>query len=244
VIQLSNYTTELRYVIASGIDIGLKDYPLYTFKNVHLDVADYRKQLNDKIIEHYNFREIGLETPQLFKTFLNRKMNEIMPYYNQMLASTDILFNPLWNVEMHNTYTHTIADNGKTTSTGTGTETGTFDGDEETTNGNETTNVDSDTPQSSITNDDIKLNVYASKTQHLKDDTTNKVITTNQTGNNTTNDNEINNLNNRTDTYTSLEEGSSAGLPYSNAIKQWREIIINIDMLIIEELEPLFMQLW
>ena len=55
---------------------------------------------------------------------------------------------------------------------------------------------------------------------------------------------DINTKRENKETYTRKTEGSSAGLPFSNAIAQWREIMINIDMMIIEELEPLFIQLW
>ena len=55
----------------------------------------HRKELNDKIIEHYYFREIGAETPDRFNFYLRRKMREIMPYYNQLYISEMIKFDPL-----------------------------------------------------------------------------------------------------------------------------------------------------
>lgn len=86
---MSKYTTELRYALESGYDIGLKTYPIFE--------EAYRNVLNDKIKEHFYFREIGFETIALFKRFLNRKMNEIMPLYNQFYLSQKLITEPLSN---------------------------------------------------------------------------------------------------------------------------------------------------
>lgn len=84
---MSNYTVLLCDLINSGFDIGLKDYPIFD--------ETYRATLNKKIIDHYYTREIGAETPALFKLWLNRKMNEIMPYYNKVYQTELIEFDPL-----------------------------------------------------------------------------------------------------------------------------------------------------
>ena len=53
-----------------GFDIGLKDYEIF-------DEA-YREKLNNAIIEHYRFRNIGFIIPGMFKNRLNQRMNLIM----------------------------------------------------------------------------------------------------------------------------------------------------------------------
>ena len=88
---MSKYTTELRYLIENDFDIGLKNYPIFD--------ENYRELLNQKIINHYYFREIGMETAELFKRYLNTTMNEIMPYYNQLYKSELLDFNPFYNVD-------------------------------------------------------------------------------------------------------------------------------------------------
>lgn len=45
---------------------------------------DYRSVLNCKICTHYLYREIGFDTPARFIFELSNKLNEIMPYYNQL----------------------------------------------------------------------------------------------------------------------------------------------------------------
>ena len=88
---MSKYTTELRYLIESNFDLGLDEYPIFD--------ESYRQLLNDKIINHYYFREIGMETAELFKRYLNQTMREIMPYYNQLYKSELLEFNPFYNVD-------------------------------------------------------------------------------------------------------------------------------------------------
>lgn len=85
------YTPTVDNLLRNKFDLGLKDYPIFD--------ENYRETLNNKIIDHYRFREIGLETPMLFKLYLNRKMNEIMPYYNQLYASELLEFDPITNFE-------------------------------------------------------------------------------------------------------------------------------------------------
>lgn len=181
---MSKYTTELRYLVESNFDLGLKDYPIF-------DEA-YRETLNQKIIRHYYFREIGMETAELFKMYLNMTMNEIMPYYNQLYKSELIKFNPLYNVDKFETadtdfngsqdFTGNVKANGKTETTGTGTSTtttdttGTSDGNNSGENSSTTTTntktVDSDTPQGLLSIGNIEGEVYASKAQFAHGTTT------------------------------------------------------------------------
>lgn len=84
---MAKYTIEIRSLIERGFHFALDDYPI--FDECH------RKELNEKIIEHYYFREIGAETPDRFNFYLRRKMREIMPYYNQLYISEMIKFDPL-----------------------------------------------------------------------------------------------------------------------------------------------------
>lgn len=88
---MSKYSTELRYIINSGYDLGLKEYEVFS--------EEYREKLNKKIIDHYYFHEIGFETVSRFKHYLNSSMNEIMPYYNKLLQSELIEINPLLSFE-------------------------------------------------------------------------------------------------------------------------------------------------
>ena len=59
----------------------------------------HRLELCFKIIKHYYTREIAAETFGLWKLWINERMNEIMPYYNQLYESADVKYNPLYNVD-------------------------------------------------------------------------------------------------------------------------------------------------
>ena len=84
---MAKYTTELRTLIKNGFDIGLNDYPIFD--------EDYRPILNKKIVDHYYFSEIGFETAAMFKHYLNATMREIMPVYNKMYLSDNLITDPL-----------------------------------------------------------------------------------------------------------------------------------------------------
>jgi hypothetical protein len=76
-----------------GEKIGLKSYPLFD--------ELYRPVLNGKIIDRYFNREIGSETIGDWRLILRRKMNEIMPIYNQLYESTLIPYSALDTMDIH-----------------------------------------------------------------------------------------------------------------------------------------------
>lgn len=109
---MSNYTTEVRFICET--EAGLSESVGY---NSIADVLDksamkvfsfnfpifdenYRKPLCIKILRHYYTREIGEETCGLWKLRLEARMNEIMPYYNQLYESELLKFNPLHDTDI------------------------------------------------------------------------------------------------------------------------------------------------
>ena len=109
---MSKYTTEVRFICeeAAGLTssvgyLGVNDVintalpKVFNFDFPIFDEA-YRPILEKKILKHYYTREIGLETVGLWKLFLDTKLNEIMPYYNQLYKSELITFNPMYDVDL------------------------------------------------------------------------------------------------------------------------------------------------
>lgn len=112
---MSNFTTQVRYLCESfggeahgvrEIDNQIKranrtifdfDYPIFD--------NNYKEELELKIIRHYYMREIGAETFGLWQLYLCDKMNEIMPYYNQLYTSTLLKLEPLINLSTANVET-------------------------------------------------------------------------------------------------------------------------------------------
>lgn len=189
---MSKYTTELRYIIENNFDIGLKNYPIFD--------ENYRVLLNQKIINHYYFREIGMETAELFKRYLNTTMNEIMPYYNQLYKSELLEFNPFYNVDKNivadknnnsvsdfignttdkkqqnadteNTQTNNGKQQTTTAATSVGESVGNSKGSGKTTN--KSKRVSSDTPQGFLSINSIDRETYASAAEMANGETVNE----------------------------------------------------------------------
>lgn len=109
---MSKYTVELRELINQGTDLGLKNYPIWS--------EEHREVLNQKIINHYKYREIAFETPGRFIDELNIKMDEIMPYYIELYNTTMYEYNPLHNVDYTEEYTINRDTTGNVTNTSEG----------------------------------------------------------------------------------------------------------------------------
>lgn len=90
---MSKYTISIKNLIDNDFDFGLTDYPIFN--------ESYRSILNQKILNHYYENEIGFETPNLFKFYLNNKLNEIMPYYNKLYEAQETALTKLFtNVDL------------------------------------------------------------------------------------------------------------------------------------------------
>lgn len=227
---MSDWTIELRTLYEnSNVDLGLKNYPLYVFKNIYQDptefgkdlkgnyITNFRDYLNNYIIRHFYFREIGYETTNLFVMKLNTKMEELMIKYNQMFNSIDINFNPLWNVDLTETFTHEVNDEGTTNGTTTGNETIENETNESGTNvrnedleqigdntinnnnvktpnlTNDTTIAEMNTPEVDMTTEQIRQHGFVSKASHNVNTSSGTETDTGTTEENlkTTNDNTI-----------------------------------------------------
>lgn len=85
--------TSVKQIIAAAIPSVFDfDFPIFD--------ESYRNVLETKILKHYYTREIGLETVGLWKLKLDTKLNEIMPFYNQLYKSELIEFNPMYDVDL------------------------------------------------------------------------------------------------------------------------------------------------
>lgn len=119
---MSKYTTEVRYIceVYSGLSesVGYDKIDdvlngswdkIFDFEFPLFD-SNYRKTLCIKILKHFYTREICEETVGLWKLRLNTRMNEIMPYYNQLYKSETIKINPLYTFNYQKTHKDTGGD--------------------------------------------------------------------------------------------------------------------------------------
>lgn len=155
----STYTIRLQILLESGWDIGLQDYEIFD--------EDYRNIINQKIINHYYFKEIGVETPAQFKFRLNEAMDLIMPYYNQKYAAGLLEYDPLTNFKWREKYDRTRDDITKRNDTAESSATNNTKRDTTGTQ-NETDHadnllIDRDTPETNITRQDLNNGIYASQ---------------------------------------------------------------------------------
>lgn len=148
--------TSVKQIIATAIPSVFDfDFPIFD--------ESYRTVLETKILKHYYTREIGLETAGLWKLKLDTKLNEIMPFYNQLYKSELIEFNPMYDVDL--TRDHTLNRSEQTEQTGTETADATKNGTVDTTTsgtktGTSRENIDvsenQETEQNSKSDTDIK----------------------------------------------------------------------------------------
>lgn len=123
----------------AALDDALSRYPLYEKKSPEKFIPSYiptRQQLNNKILNHYKYREIGFETVGRFLDELEIAMEEIMPEYNLLFLTADQDFNIIWNVDYEKNMerTHRTTDNTETDTTNTGTTSTTNEAETNTTN--------------------------------------------------------------------------------------------------------------
>ena len=217
-----------------AIEEAMSDYPLYeTDPN---KVRQYgtaykvptREELNTKILNFYRFREIGQETFGRWLFELRTALNEIMPKYNQLFYSADQDFNPIYNVDYKKTMMGSQNANSNTTSTG----------NDSSTNEEYTKGVNAKTPQKelNIPNTGIDSVNYADDASWGKSNGT-------TTGTNTTTGNSSSN-----GSTSSIEttKGNFGVVSAQDLIIKYRETILNIEQLIINDprIAELFMLIY
>lgn len=286
--KLAKYTTEVRTIcefyanqktpapsdftsVDSTIQAAIPNIFTFTFP---IFDESYRVPLETKILRHYYTREIGLETVGLWRLKLETKLNEIMPYFNQLYKSELLEFNPFYDVELGTTRNNehkqienetenadatsksetdttqttkdTIADTDNTTI------------DSTVTRNNTEKNAYSDTPQGQIAN--VDSYTYLTNYRNVNNNGTDSTDETNNrtynrtadgtiTGNITNNSSSTNEVQNNknitsTDDYIEKVSGKRGSASYSSMLKEFRETFLNIDMQVIDSLSDLFMGVW
>lgn len=127
---MSKYTTELRYICESlAGELESKGYnsiediinkshdKIFSFDYPIFD-SEYKAGLEKKIIKRYYTREICAETYGRWKLFLESRMIEIMPYYNQLYESALIQYDIFEDVNYTRTGDRTGEETGENSGTG------------------------------------------------------------------------------------------------------------------------------
>ena len=206
--MMAKYTITIKTLIDNNFDFKMDSYPIFD--------ENYRNTLNQNILYHYYENEIGFETAPLFRFYLNQKLNEIMPYYNELYkVQKKLIDENLWLNNVNLTEELKGKNTTKTSSTSQST--------------NKGKNLFQDTPQGNISQQDINAqNVYATNIT-LNDNSINDNSSANGSG---------------TNEYIKTIIGNNGGKFNIDVLNDIKNNLMNIDLMIINELYDLFMQIF
>ena len=190
------------------------DYDFYTDSDI------IKSKFEQKFIDEYYFHEIGQETVARFQHRLKTRLNKIMPYYKQLydteLAAKDINF--LLNKDLTETFERVVTGESSSINDLTVSDQG------------ETNNK-----ESNIENGNASLELENGSLTNVSKTSLNNNTNSNNTSRDNTNQNEI----------TTLKSQGNIGITSSaELLEKWRSVIINIDQMIIDACDDLFMQVY
>lgn len=193
------------------------DFNLFDF-DYNLYDNELKSAFEKKFIGHFYFYEIGLTPIARFKKALQIKLNDIYPYFKQLyqteLRCNDIDF--MLNKDLKEQYTRELTGNSSVNQSSTSTS-------------NDTSlNINNDTPQNKV--DDIDQ--YMTSASKNTDNSTMSSNGTNSAENNST------------ETYSLISQGNIGVTSSAELLEKWRSVLINIDQMIFEECNDLFMLIY
>lgn len=213
-------TLELRDIVDNKehpINIWDFDYPSFY-------EGEAKAEFERKVIDHFYFRQIGQETVGRFLHCFRSKIREIMPYYIQMYKSVETMNaidDPFGNVDIVETFEQETEDNSTGTTTSTGSSSTTEESNRE--------HRFSSTPQGSIDN----LDNYMTEASKDNDDISNNVSSEASGSSNSQASGTVK--------HTLTRKGNQGVNTYAHDMIELRQSFINVDMMIINELNPLFL---
>lgn len=259
---MSKYTTEVRFICESksGLEvsggsgdvdkiIGNSWNKIFTSKAPFFD-EEYRSVLCQKILKHYYLREICCETVGIWTLWMNTRLEEIMPYYNQLYESAKIKFDPMHDVDLtrehKRTENETASGNRDTTNNNTTDVTSNSTTNRITTSDENKKDLYSDTPQGALTG--VENETYLTNARKINDsvngtDNVNVNNTEKNVGVSTGKETTSSNVG-TTEDYLETLVGKQGTESFSSLLNKFRETFLNIDMMVIEEFSDLFFGLW
>ncbi len=181
-----------------------------------------KDRLASKIVDNFYMREIGQETPALFKLYVKNTMRQIMEKYLPLIYSASIEYDPLVNVDFTEEFTRNIEGNSENIG----------NSNSNSQNSSSGLNISNDTPQTNISRQELDQGIYASSVSQA--DTNSQINDRTYTNSNS---------NSKSDEeYTKHVKGNSGvSATAQRMVQQFRDNIITIDRDIIDELNVLFM---
>ena len=178
---------------------------------------DLKPWFEEKFYQHFMFYEIGFDTIGMFKQRLMSKLNDIFPYYKQ-LYETEIRtkgIDFMLNKDLKESYVRELTSNS---------------------NSNQESNVTSNglstagqlTP--SLIANSQKIDKFMDSAQ--KDNSSSNSTSTGESNGNSREE------------YTLTSQGNIGITSSAELLSKWRETLLNIDLMIFEECNDLFMQIF
>ena len=178
---------------------------------------DLKPWFEEKFFQHFMFYEIGFDTIGMFKQRLMSKLNDIYPYYKQ-LYETEIRakgIDFMLNKDLKESYVRELTSNS---------------------NSNQESNVTSNnlstagqlTP--SLIANSQKIDKFMDTAQ--KDNASSNSTSTGESNGNSKEE------------YTLTSQGNIGITSSAELLTKWRETLLNIDLMIFEECNDLFMQIF
>ena len=242
--------------------VGLDDYPIYD--------EGYREELNAQIIRHYYFQEIGCETLAQFAFRMRAHMWEVMPYYNRLyVAALQLDDKDIWSTSdrsytEHVDHDEDTAQDERYSQDDTTTTHDTGNVSRETLSGTDTSGTSSDETRTDVldlpmgtlgsTNDLFASGEYATNRERVVSNgsTTGETSTSSDESSTTTSSGtgtldrdgtrkstgERNYTEDRSRTYRERDES------YAELFQKYADAIMDIDAMVVESCDDLFMAIY
>ena len=178
---------------------------------------DLKPWFEEKFYQHFMFYEIGFDTIGMFKQRLMSKLNDIFPYYKQ-LYETEIRskgIDFMLNKDLKESYVRELTSNS---------------------NSNQESNVTSNSLSTagqltpSLIANSQKIDKFMDSAQ--KDNSSSNSTSTGESNGNSK------------EQYSLISQGNIGITSSAELLTKWRETILNIDLMIFEECNDLFMQIF
>ena len=231
---MANFTMEIREMMSQPLVNGVFtfDYEFYS------DNVQDKETFEKLFVSHFYFREIGFETPERFKMKLQSKLNLIMPYYRQLaLTEWDKVRSIEQMMESKNLtetteHMQSIQGNSETQSNQSSSSNAT----QNTSSSNESkaSNLADGVSQSSLDEGYLTSSGKAEQTDNTQSEATGNA-----------NQSILGNNEQQLTEKTTFTSNGDIGIQTpAYAITHWRKIIINLNQMIINECEDLFMKIY
>ena len=193
-----------------------KNFELFDFP-YNLYNNELKPWFEEKFFEHFMFYEIGFDTIGMFKQRLMSKLNDIYPYYRD-LYETEIRsknIDFMLNKDLKESYVRELTSNS---------------------NSNQESNVTSNSLSTagqltpSLIANSQKIDKFMDSAQ--KDNGTSSSTSTGESNGNSK------------EQYSLISQGNIGITSSAELLTKWRETLLNIDLMIFEECNDLFMQIF